>query len=342
MIFRQLFDRATCTYTYLLGDRASGEALIIDPVRELADRDAQIVEDLGLKLVACAETHVHADHITGAWRLKARTGCQIVYPSAGGVPRADRLIGHGEVMRIGDVAIEARATPGHTAGCTSFVAHDAGMVFTGDALFVRGCGRTDFQGGDAATLYRSVWEQVLSLPDATEVRPGHDYNGLTASTVGEEKILNPRLGGGRSVEEFVAIMDGLDLAYPERIKEALPGNRALGRGEDDLAIPWSLAGLDRSKLGARQVSPQWVRDRIHALRLVDVREPRETAEGHLAEARLVPLGGLVEAVSGWTREQPTVAICRAGARSDQAALVMERLGFPQVASMTGGMLGWNA
>lgn len=335
MIFRQLFDRDTCTYTYLLADEDTREAILIDPVRELVDRDVALLNELDLRLVASVETHVHADHVTGAWGLKQATGCDIVYPAVSKLA-ADRLVGAGDEIRFGQHALEVRPTPGHTAACTSYVLDD--MVFTGDALFIRGCGRTDFQGGSAETLYASVHEQIFSLPDATRIFPGHDYNGRTMSTVAEEKAHNPRLGGGKTVQEFTAIMDGLGLAYPRYIDQALPGNRRLGRPAHQDEAWWTK--LARSEAGARRVDIDFVKTVPAGVRLIDVREPHETAEGHLSEAELVPLGTLPQRALSWDRQDAIVTICRSAGRSDRAALHLESLGFNKVASMTGGMLGW--
>ncbi len=217
MIFRQLFDRESCTYTYLLGDDASGEAVLIDPVREHVDRDSQLLEELGLTLKYTLETHVHADHITAAGLLCQRLGCQTVLGRNGGAS-----------LGFGGQRIEVLATPGHTACSVSYLVRDHGMVFTGDALFVRGCGRTDFQGGSAEVLYRSIHDAIFSLPEATRIYPGHDYKGRTCTTVAEEKRFNPRLGGGKTVEEFVAIMGALNLAQPTKIDIAVPANRNCG------------------------------------------------------------------------------------------------------------------
>ena len=231
MLFRQLFDRTSCTYTYLLADPDSHEAVLIDPVVELVDRDVQLLEELGLTLVATVETHVHADHVTGAAALRERLGSQVVVPVGAGVQGADRPVGAGDVIGFGRFELEVRPTPGHTEACTSYVLQDPPMAFTGDALFVRGCGRTDFQGGDARTLYASVHGQLLSLPDHAKLYPGHDYKGRTVTTVSEEKQHNPRLGGGNSVADFVAIMDGLNLADPKLMHVAVPAN--LRAGERD-------------------------------------------------------------------------------------------------------------
>ena len=231
MLFRQLFDPTTSTYTYLLADADTREAVLIDPVREMVDRDVQLLEELGLRLVATLETHVHADHVTGAWLLKQRLGSDIVYPASSGVKGADRLVEEGEAVSFGRHALEVRFTPGHTDGCATYVLDDQSRAFTGDALLIHGSGRTDFQQGDARRLYRSVWDQILSLPAETKLYPGHDYKGLTVTTVAEEKAFNPRLGAGRTEDDFVAIMANLKLAYPRFIDRALPANLALGREE---------------------------------------------------------------------------------------------------------------
>lgn len=232
MIFRQLFDRESSTYTYLVGDPAAGVAALFDPVREHVDRDLRLVADLGLRLTHVFDTHVHADHVTGAGTLRERTGAATHVSAHGGAPCADVLLDHGTEASVGCVQVRALATPGHTSGCMSFVLTAAGepiRVLTGDALLVRGCGRTDFQEGDAATLYRSVHERLFSLPDGTLVYPAHDYKGMTVSTIGEEKRLNPRLGGAMTAEAFVALMGSLELAPPAKLAEAVPANRACGQ-----------------------------------------------------------------------------------------------------------------
>jgi glyoxylase-like metal-dependent hydrolase (beta-lactamase superfamily II) len=228
MIFRQLFDRDTCTYTYILGDESSGEAIIIDPVRELIDRDTALLEELGLELLYSIETHVHADHITASGMLKERLGCKTVLSANCSAPCVDVCACEGDVIEFGRHKLHVLETHGHTNTCNSYFLAREGMIFTGDALFVRGCGRTDFQAGDARELYRSVHHKIFSLPPATLIYPGHDYNGHTVSTVGEEIAYNPRLGGGRSEDGFVAIMDNLDLSPPDRIDIAVPANENCG------------------------------------------------------------------------------------------------------------------
>lgn len=345
MLFRQLFDPATSTYTYLLAD--GHEAVLIDPVKEQVDRDVAVLERLGLRLVATVETHVHADHVTGAWALKQRLGSQIVYPSASGVDGADRLIDEGETLTFGRRALEARRTPGHTDGCTTYVLDDRSKAFTGDALLIQGCGRTDFQQGDARTLYRSVWDQILSLPETTELWPGHDYTGRTVTTVREEVLHNPRLGHGQSEDQFVDTMAALRLNPPRHIARAVPANQALGREADDVAAPARTEPWDavpRSPTGVRHVTPAWVADHCGEFRVIDVRQPDEWTGplGHLGRAELVPLSTLGQAAATWDRTAPLVLICRSSGRSDRAARALEDAGFTHVASMVGGMMAWRS
>jgi len=227
-MLRQLFDRDTCTYTYLLADPATEEAVLIDSVLEQAERDLELIAQLDLRLVAVLETHVHADHVTGAASLRDRTGCKVVFGRDSGATGADVVVGDQDRVAYGERYLIARETPGHTPGCVTYVADDLSMAFTGDTLMVRGCGRTDFQQGDARRLYRSVHDKIFSLPDGCLIYPGHDYKGRTCSTVGEERRFNPRLGDGKTEDEFVVIMDALDLSPPKRIDVAVPANLAAG------------------------------------------------------------------------------------------------------------------
>jgi glyoxylase-like metal-dependent hydrolase (beta-lactamase superfamily II) len=228
MIFRQLFDPESSSFSYLLGDERSRQALLIDPVLEQIERDCLLLEELDLRLCCTLETHVHADHVTASGALREQLGSKVGAGARAGVRNADFWLEDGVVRRVGSLRIEARATPGHTAGCTTYVCPDAGIAFTGDALHVRGCGRTDFQEGDAATLFRSVREKIFSLPDETLLYPGHDYHGRTVTSVAEEKRFNPRLGLGVSLEQFLERMDHLKLAAPERIAVAVPANLESG------------------------------------------------------------------------------------------------------------------
>lgn len=226
MIFRQLFDRESCTYTYLLADDVSKEAVLIDPVIELAERDAQLVRELGLDLKYVMNTHVHADHITGTGLLKKLVpGCKsLLSKESGGV--ADVHVEHGETVSFGDQELEVRRTPGHTNGCVTYVNHAQKLAFTGDALLIRGCGRTDFQEGSSEVLYDSVHSQIFTLSDDYLLYPAHDYTGHSVTTVAEEKDCNPRLT--KSKEEFIDIMANLGLPYPDKIDEALPANKVCG------------------------------------------------------------------------------------------------------------------
>lgn len=224
MLFRQLFDEDTWTYTYLLADEESREAVIIDPVDTKLERDVQLIQELGLKLVYGFDTHVHADHITSLGPLRERLGCRIGVSAHGNVSCADIQLKEDDTYHFGSYELHVLETPGHTDGCLSFVCEN--MVFTGDALFIRGCGRTDFQQGSAERLYESVTGKLFTLPDDTLIYPGHDYKGMTVSTIGEEKRLNPRLTLGR--EGFIDLMNKLDLPHPKRIKEALPANLNCG------------------------------------------------------------------------------------------------------------------
>ena len=350
MIFRQLFDRDTSTYTYLLGCERTREAVIIDPVRDQVERDLEVVAELGLRLVYAVDTHVHADHVTASGVLRSRTGLRTVVGAGAGTPCADLLVQDGDHIAFGDHALEVRATPGHTDGCVTYVYAPAPMAFTGDALLIRGCGRTDFQQGDARRLYRSIHTRIFSLPDATLIYPGHDYKGRTVSSVAEEKAHNPRLGGGRTEDEFVDIMSALKLAYPGKIDIAVPANQRCGwlpgDGAHAAEAPpergW--APLARDANGVPAVEAGWTAAHLGEFRLVDVREPDEfTGElGHVAGAELVPLGDVAAAAAGWDREAPLVVLCRSGGRSGRAATALEQLGFKRVASMAGGMLRWNA
>ncbi len=231
MIFRQMFDRESCTYTYLLGDAETQAAALVDPVREHVARDLDVIEQLGLRLTHIFETHVHADHITGAGDLRKRTQAKSYVAREGGAPCADVPVDDGDVVKVGTIEVRVVTTPGHTSDCISFLVGERGVfdrVLTGDALFVRGCGRTDFQNGDAATLFESVHTKLFALPDATLVYPGHDYRGLAVTTIGEEKRFNPRLRVGVTKEAFVATMAALGLPPPAKMAEAVPANRACG------------------------------------------------------------------------------------------------------------------
>jgi glyoxylase-like metal-dependent hydrolase (beta-lactamase superfamily II) len=232
MLFRQLFEPISSTYTYLLACEETGRALLVDPVMPTWERDLALVRSLGLTLACTVETHVHADHITSALRLKREAGSRVVYPATDRFPCADEWIEEGRPFRLGGVVLEGLHTPGHTDD--HYCYRVDGRVLTGDALLIDGCGRTDFQNGDARTLYASVHGKLFTLPGDTLVYPAHDYHGRRVSSIAQEMQRNPRLGGGRSVDEFVRIMAELRLAYPKFIDYALPGNRACGTCPGDL------------------------------------------------------------------------------------------------------------
>jgi glyoxylase-like metal-dependent hydrolase (beta-lactamase superfamily II) len=227
MEFKQFFDPESSTFTYLLGCPTTRQAVLIDPVEGDVEVYARELESRGLKLVYTLETHVHADHVTAADALRRRLGSKSVVHRDAGAMCGDLLVTDGVHVVVGSIDIEVRYTPGHTSGCVSYLVGD--RIFTGDALLIGGCGRTDFQQGDSGTLYDSIHRQIFSLPDETLIYPGHDYNGNTVTTVGAEKAHNKRLGGGRSREEFIRLMAELKLAYPKQIDIALPANQACGR-----------------------------------------------------------------------------------------------------------------
>jgi sulfur dioxygenase len=226
IFFRQLFEPISSTYTYLLGCPETRLGVLIDPVLPAWRRDLELVRELGLKLAFTLDTHIHADHITAAAQLKRETGSRIAAPAVNGLACVDVPVEEGKPLVAGSLAIEPLFTPGHTDDHHAYRLGE--RVFTGDALLIDGCGRTDFQNGDAATLYRSVHEKLFTLPDETLVYPGHDYQGRWVSSIGQEKTRNPRLGGGRRLEAFVELMGRLGLAYPKFIDHALPGNRLCG------------------------------------------------------------------------------------------------------------------
>lgn len=351
MLLRQLFDTTSSTYTYLLGDPVAGEAVLIDPVFEHAARDLALLRELGLRLVATLETHVHADHVTAAWLLKQRCSSQIALSEAAGADGADRLLKHGDEIRFGTRHLTVRSTPGHTSGCITYVLDDERMAFTGDALLIRGCGRTDFQQGSASRLFHSVRGQIFVLPPDCVVYPAHDYRGLTATSVGEERRFNPRLGGDVHEADFTGYMAHLGLPHPKQMDVAVPANLRCGQPEDGRlpadAPDW--APLNYTFGGLWEITP----DALEALsanqgadlpQIVDVREPDEFTGplGHLAGARSMPLARLKDDMSTLERDRPLVTVCRSGARSAQAAVLLQKAGFGAVANLSGGMLRWRA
>jgi glyoxylase-like metal-dependent hydrolase (beta-lactamase superfamily II)/rhodanese-related sulfurtransferase len=346
LIFRQLFDPQSSTYSYLLADRTAREAILIDPVFEQSARDAALIKELGLKLVATLDTHAHADHVTGAWLLRKRLGSKIAISAASGAEGADIRLADGDRVSFGGRHITALATPGHTDGCMSFVLDNERMAFTGDALLIRGCGRTDFQQGDPHKLYLSIKTRIFTLPDDCLLWPAHDYRGLTVTSVAEEKAYNPRLGGNISEADFAGYMKNLGLPHPGQIEVAVPANMVCGRPADEAHATddpgW--APLTFTFAGFWEIDPAWVEEHANELQIVDVRDEEEFTGplGHIAGARLLPLGELTNRSGEIEKDRPIVTVCRAGARSAQAATILKKAGFVQVANLAGGMLRWRA
>lgn len=226
LIFRQMSEKESSTYTYLLADPISKDAILIDPVLETVERDAKLINELGLSLLYGINTHCHADHITGTMLLKGIFPKMKSMISLASTADADIKFSHGDKITFGSRSLEVIGTPGHTSGCCCFVLDDYSLVFTGDTILIRGCGRTDFQGGSSSDLYDNVHAKLFNLPGMTKVYPAHDYKGLMSSTIHEERTLNPRLT--KSKEEFIDIMSNLNLSYPKKIDASLPANLKCG------------------------------------------------------------------------------------------------------------------
>ena len=227
MLFRQLFDQETSTYTYLIADTVTQDAALVDPVLEQVERDNRLLHELNLTLNFCLETHVHADHITGTGQLRELTHCKGIVPLNAQITCANQTVSHNQVLSLGNINIRAIETNGHTDSHMSYLINGTHLL-TGDALFIRGCGRTDFQQGNAGILYDRVTQRLFTLPDETLVYPGHDYRGHTVSTIGEEKCLNPRFTG-RTRDQFITLMGNLNLPNPKKMMEAVPANEGCGQ-----------------------------------------------------------------------------------------------------------------
>ena len=227
MFFRQLYDRPSSTYTYLIADTSTREAVLVDSVLEQVERDLKLLQELNFSLKYCLETHIHADHITGTGELRDRTGCQGVVPINAQAKCADRFIQDGETIKLGQIEIKAIETLGHTDSHMAYLVN-RDRVLTGDVLLIRGCGRTDFQNGNARALYDSVTKRLFTLADDILVYPAHDYHGRMLSTIGEEKQLNPRFKQ-RDCQSFMELMNNLDLSYPQKMMEAVPANQGCGK-----------------------------------------------------------------------------------------------------------------
>lgn len=350
MLFRQLFDQDSSTYTYLLGDEASRAAVIIDPVFEQFERDATLIEELGLELSYAIDTHVHADHVTSVGLLRRRFGAKTVLSERAGAVCSDWLVKEGDRIRFGACELEVRETPGHTSGCLTYVCHQPRLAFTGDALLIRGSGRTDFQQGSPAMLFSSVRDKIFTLADDTLLYPAHDYKGRTVSTVGEEKRLNPRLGTAKTLADFVRTMSELSLPHPRKMDEAVPANLACGGADsksealEPATLDMSWAPISLTQSGVPEVSASWLARHGGPLRVLDVREPDEFRGelGHITNAELLPLQSLAGQASALSHDAPIVTVCRSGGRSGKAALALQALGFTRVASLRGGMVEWNS
>jgi glyoxylase-like metal-dependent hydrolase (beta-lactamase superfamily II)/rhodanese-related sulfurtransferase len=337
MIFRQLFDCVSGTYSYVLASRAGGEALIIDPVLEKVDRYCQLLRELDLKLVKAVDTHLHADHVTGLGELRDRTHCITIMGEQSKADVVAMRLGDGDKVTIEGLCLDAIYTPGHTDDSYSYVMGD--RVFTGDTLLIRGTGRTDFQNGDARAQYASIFNRLLKLPEETLVFPAHDYKGDTVSTIGEEKRYNPRLQV-RSADEYVALMNNLKLPNPKMMDVAVPANMHVGLHQDVLEKQGlslnpreAIAGLHRP-------------DTL----LVDLRESAErlkhgTLEGALhapypsIEESLKP-GGMLREVAAATGRR-IVFFCAYGERSAMAVAAAKDAGLANAAHIAGGIDAWK-
>jgi sulfur dioxygenase len=343
LLFRQLFDADTGTFTYLLVDVASRQGVLIDSVFEQHARDLSLIRELGVELVASIDTHAHADHVTGSWLMHEATGCAIGLAAAARAENVTLPLAHGDRVRFGSRHLEVRATPGHTDGCITFVLDDQTMAFTGDALLVRGSGRCDFQQGNASTLYRSITEQILSLPDAAQLYPGHDYIGRSVTSVAEEKAFNARLGGSADERDFVGHMENMKLPHPHKIAEALPGNMRSGRPREPIAAS-TWAPVERSYAGLPQLGAAWVMAHRSELTLVDVRSRDEVEgpDGRIAGSLSIPLAELEARSQELPADRPLVMVCHSGSRSALATQQLLKAGRQQVANLSGGLRQWQA
>ncbi len=359
MIFRQLFDDATWTYTYLIADPKTKEAVIIDPVNTQIDVYLQLLEDEGLTLKYSLESHVHADHITAGGLLRQKTGAQTCVSGLCGAETADVQIKDGDVFEFADgEELKVIATPGHTPGSISFLWRD--RLFTGDSLLIGGCGRTDFQGGNSGELYDAITQRLFTLPDDTLVYPGHDYQGRWVSSIKQERTKNPRLTG-KSREQFIEIMENLNLPNPKLINEAVPANRYCGLDEDEcqdavvrreLSLPKRNMGTAKDKVAAAkqqitEVTVETAKKLIAEgnINIVDVREGNEYEAGHLDDSILLPRGVLEFKISDVNqlldKSGAVLVYCRTGGRSALAAQAMQELGYNNVLSIAGGFEAWS-
>ena len=337
MIFRQLFDSVSGTYSYLLASRAGGEALILDPVLEKADRYCQLLRELDLRLVKAVDTHLHADHVTGLGELRDRTQCITIMGDQSKADVVSMRVSDGDRVTIEGLSLDVMYTPGHTDDSYSYLMGD--RVFTGDTLLIRGTGRTDFQNGSSRAQYESIFNRLLKLPDETMVFPAHDYKGDTVSTIGEERRYNPRLQV-RSVDEYIELMANLKLPNPKMMDVAVPANMHVGLHQEELAKQGlALSALDAIKsLGRPDIL------------LVDLREASErTKHGTISGALHAPYPGISESLQpgGMLREvaaatgRRVVFFCAFGERSAMAVAAAKNAGLANTAHIEGGIDAWK-
>jgi glyoxylase-like metal-dependent hydrolase (beta-lactamase superfamily II)/rhodanese-related sulfurtransferase len=337
MIFRQLFDSTSCTYSYLLASRRGGEALIIDPVLEKVDRYLQLIKELDLKLIKAVDTHIHADHITGLGALRDRTHCITVMGEHAKVDVVSMRVSEGDKLTIEGLALDVLYTPGHTDDSYSFLMGD--RVFTGDTLLIRGTGRTDFQNGDPRAQYDSLFNKLLKLPDETLVYPAHDYKGDTVSTIGEEKRFNPRLQV-KSVDEYVDLMNSLKLPNPKMMDVAVPANMRVGLAQDEIARRgWAVSVREAQALIGRP-----------DVALIDLRETREREKaGQIAGSLHAPYallqenlrpGGMLYELAHATGKR-LVFYCAFGERSAMAVQAAQDAGLKTACHLHGGLDAWK-
>ena len=303
--FRQLFDHETWTFTYLLWDLETREGIIIDPVRENFERDFCLVGELGLRMVYALDTHVHADHITSLGMLREKFGLRTAVGESSRVPCADIMLNDGDKLTLGKHTLYALATPGHTNSCTSFKVEN--MVFTGDTLFIRGCGRTDFQQGDPVILFQSITKKLYTLPDETLVYPGHDYNGRSVSTIIEEKKHNQRIPTTQTEADFAKLMNSLNLPMPKRIKEAVPANMGCGFSADQGHLTEEVFGVDDLQKIINSITEEEV--------VIDCRTTSEYESGHIPGAINIPMGKELENIDELADYSKIYIYCQSGRRS---------------------------